>query len=92
MEHVSTLRCKMTICVIQKKKKKNLQTCLAANLIRAKVLAVVEEVAAQSGTDASAVSTQELVLLTRGNGRWDLCGHTLNVYFAAEGSTDFTEA
>lgn len=77
MERVSTLKCKMTICAIENKKNEiNLQTCLAANLIRAKVLAVVEEVAAQSGADASVVSAQELVLLTRGNGRWDLCGHT----------------
>lgn len=51
-------------------------TCLAADLIGAEVLAVVEEVAAQSGADASVVSAQELVLLTRGNGWRGLCGRT----------------
>ena len=40
------------------------RTCLAADLVRAVVLAVVEEVAAQVGADAPAVVTQELVLLT----------------------------
>lgn len=35
------------------------------------------------------VSAQELVLLTRGNGRRGLCGRTLNLYFAAEESADF---
>lgn len=66
-------------------------TCLAADLVGAKVLAVVEEVAAQSGADASAVSAQELVLLARGNGRRGLCEHNLDVYFAAEESADARE-
>lgn len=52
------------------------RTCLAANLIGAKVLAVVEEVAAQGRADAAVVSAQELVLLARGNGRRGLCGST----------------
>lgn len=49
-------------------------TCLAVDLIRAIVLAVIEEVAAQRGADASAVGTHELILLAC----WDrgrLCGY-----------------
>lgn len=44
-------------------------TCLAVDLIRAIVLTVVKEVTAQSRADASAIGTQELILLTCGN-RW----------------------
>lgn len=66
-----------------------LPTCLAADLVGAEVLAVVEEVAAQRGADASAVSTQELVLLARGSGRRGLCGHTATVTTHPEESTDF---
>lgn len=50
-------------------------TCLASNLVRAKVLAVVEKVAPQCGADASVVGALELVLLTGGDGgkgRWGL--------------------
>lgn len=48
-------------------------TRLASDLVGAKVLAVVEEVAAQRGADASVVGALELVLLTGGGGgecRW----------------------
>lgn len=48
-------------------------TCLAVDLVRAVVLAVVEEVAAQVGTDATAIATEELVLLTGGHGWGGLC-------------------
>lgn len=48
-------------------------TFLAADLIRAVVLAVVEEVAAQRGADALAVAARNLVLLTDGPGRGNLC-------------------
>lgn len=49
-------------------------TCLAVDLIRAVVLAVIEEVAAQRGADASAVGTQELILLTCLD-RGQICGN-----------------
>lgn len=49
-------------------------TRLAADLVRAEVLAVVEEVAAQRGADAPVVGAQELVLLARGDGGRGLCG------------------
>lgn len=41
--------------------------CLAVDLIRAIILTIVKEVTTQSGADASAVATQELILLTCGN-------------------------
>lgn len=50
-------------------------TCLASDLVGAEVLAVVEEVAAQCGADASVVGALELVLLAGGDGwecRWGL--------------------
>lgn len=49
-------------------------TCFTVDLIRAKVLTVVEEVAAQVGADAFAVGAQELILLTCGSSSMGLCG------------------
>lgn len=54
-----------------------LGTCLAVDLIRAIVLTVVKEVAAQSGADASVIGTEKLVLLTCGNDRRGLCGRMI---------------
>ena len=50
-------------------------TCLAVDLIRAVVLTVVKEVTAQSGANAFAIGTQELILLTCGNSWRGLCRH-----------------